>query len=67
MRLVRALISDLFFVLEVIKYKRFDGVRVIMCVGLLMLCGFIVVEGNMRKSLLEVLNINRRRVVMSVN
>lgn len=66
-RLARALISDLSSVLEATKHKRSDGARATMCVGLSMLCGSTVAEGNMRKSLSEALNINRRRVAMSVN
>ena len=66
-RLARALISDLSSALDATKHKRSDGARATMCVGLSMLRGSTVAEGNTRKSLSEALNINRRTVAMCVN
>ena len=66
-RLARALISNLSSVLDATKHKRSDGARATMCVGLSILRGSTVAEGNTRKSLSEALNINRRRVAVCVS
>ena len=66
MRLAKALISDLSSVMGATKHKCSDGARATMRIGLSMLCGSSVAEGNMRKRLSEALNINHRRVAMSV-
>lgn len=65
-KLAKAVITDVSTVLEYMKHKRSDGARSTMRVGLSMLCGASVAEGNMRKTLAEALNINRCRVAMSV-
>ena len=46
-RIARALISDLSSVLDATKPKHSDGARATTCVGLSMLCGSTVAEGNM--------------------
>ena len=66
LKMARTLISDVSSVVEAAKYRRSDGARASMCIGLSMLCGSSIAEGNMRKRLSEALNINRRRVAMSV-
>ena len=65
-KLARALLKDVSTVLEATKHRRSDGARATVSIGLSMLCGPSVAEGKMRKSLSEALNINRRRVAMSV-
>lgn len=66
-RLAQAIIQDVSSVVEETKIKRSDGASTTMHVGLSVLCGSHVAEGNMRKRLAEALNINRRRIAMSVN
>ena len=65
-RLAKAVISDVSTALDSTKHKRSDGARTAMHVGLSMLCGASIGQGNMRKRLADALNINRRRVAMSV-
>lgn len=63
-RLARVLISDLFSVLDAARHKCSDVARATMFVGLSMLCGSTVPEGNMHKSLSEALNINHPRLAV---
>lgn len=65
-KLARAVISDASAVLESTKQKRSDGARTTMRVGLSILCGSTIAQGGMRKGLAKALNINRRRIAMSV-
>ena len=65
-RLAKAIIQDVSSVVKETKNKRSDGARTTMRVGLSVLCGPHVSQGNMRKSLAQALNINRRRITMSV-
>lgn len=65
-RLAKAIIQDVSSVVDDTKNKRSDGARTTMHLGLSVLCGSHVAQGNMRKSLAQVLNINRRRIAMSV-
>lgn len=65
-KLAKAIIQDVSSVVEETKNKRSDGARTTMHVGLSVLCGSHVAEGNMRKSLAQALNINRRRIALSV-
>ena len=61
-----AVLKDVEHALSSMKERRSDDKRIAAGIGLAMVCGEAVAKGNLRKPVAKALNINRRRIAMSL-
>lgn len=61
-----AVLKDVEHALSSMKERRSDDKRIAADIGLAMVCGEAVARGNLRKPVAKALNINRRRIAMSL-